>query len=251
MKQYIFVIKELTSREIKRKYARSYLGIIWSVLNPLLSMAVISFVFSQMFARNIENFPVYYLSGSILWSLFAGATNAAMTALVDNKSLLIKTKLPMEIFPLTRAVTTLVNFGYSLIAYVIILFIFRIPFNWYMPFIFVYAAGLFVFSLGLGYLLSVLYVYFADIQHLYSVLLSLWIFVTAIFYPVESTPLTVQNIIRENPVYNFVSATRKCILDGCLPSTGEWVRMIVWAVIMYTVGKLVFKKTQNKILQKI
>ena len=170
MKQYLFVINELTSREVKRKYARSYLGIIWSVLNPLLSMAVISLVFSQMFARDIDKFPVFYLTGSVLWSLFAGATNAAMTSMVDNKSLLMKTKLPMEVFPLTRMTTSLVNFGYSLIAYLIILLVFQVPYNWYMPMFFVYAMLLFIFSLGIGYLLSILYAYFADIQHLYSVL---------------------------------------------------------------------------------
>lgn len=251
MKQYIFVITQLVSREMKRKYARSSLGIIWSVLNPLLSMAVISFVFSQMFARNIENFPIYYLTGSLLWSLFTGATNAAMTTLVDNKSLLIKTKLPMEIFPLTRTITSLVNFGYSMIAYIIMLFIFQIPFQFYMPLFFLYAIGLFFFSLGVGYLLSVLYVYFGDIKHLYSVLLSLLMFMTAIFYPVEATPVEVQSIIKANPIYNYISSARKCILDATFPNTEEWIRMIVWSVGMYAFGKIVFKKMQNKVFQKI
>ena len=104
-RQYIFVIRELTSREIKRKYSRSYLGIVWSVLNPLLMMAVISLIFSQLFKRSIENYPIYYLTGNILWQLFTGATNAAMTALIDNKTMLIKVKLPMEIFVLARVYT--------------------------------------------------------------------------------------------------------------------------------------------------
>ena len=124
-KQYWFVIKELTSREIKRKYSRSYLGIVWSVLNPLLSMCVISLIFTQLFHRSIENFPIYYLTGSIIWTMFTGATNAAMTSLVDNKMLLIKVKFPMNIFILSRVYTSLVNFLYSLVAYVIMLVVFR------------------------------------------------------------------------------------------------------------------------------
>ena len=106
-KQYAFVVKQLTSREIKRKYARSYLGIVWSVLNPLLSMAVLSLIFSQLFRRSIENYPIYYLTGYILWQAFTGATNAAMTTLVDNKTLLLKVKFPMELFILTRIYTCL------------------------------------------------------------------------------------------------------------------------------------------------
>ena len=91
-KQYLFVIRELTSREIKRKYARSYLGIVWSVLNPLLSMTVLSLIFSQMFRRSIENYPIYYLTGNLVWIFFSGATNAAMTTLIDNKAMFDKSE---------------------------------------------------------------------------------------------------------------------------------------------------------------
>ena len=103
-KQYAFVIRQLTARELKRKYARSYLGVIWSVLNPLLSMVVLSLIFSQLFRRSIENYPIYYLTGNILWQAFTGATNASMTSLVDNKMLLLKVKFPMELFILTRVI---------------------------------------------------------------------------------------------------------------------------------------------------
>ena len=251
VKQYSFVLKQLVSREIKRRYARSYLGIVWSILNPLLSMAVISFVFSQMFIRSIENYPVYYLSGTIIWSMFTGVTNSAMTALVDNKMLLIKSKLPTRIFPLTRAVSSLVNFGFSLVAYLIILLVFKIPFRWHTLLFFVYSIGVFAFSLGLGYLLSVLYVYFGDIKHLYSVLLSLWMFLSAIFYPIEATPIEAQKIIRENPIFLYVNSIRRCILRGELPTSGEWIRMILWSVGMYMLGRFVFGRMKNKIMQRV
>lgn len=103
-KQHAFVIRQLTARELKRKYARSYLGIVWSVLNPLLSMAVLSLIFSQLFRRSIDNYPIYYLTGYILWQAFTGATTSAMTTLVDNKALLLKVKFPMELFVLCRPV---------------------------------------------------------------------------------------------------------------------------------------------------
>ena len=113
LKQYYFVIKQLVDREIKRKYARSFLGVIWSVLNPLMTMAVMSMIFSTIFKRTIENYPIYYLTGTIFWQLFSGATNSAMTALVDNRTLLLKVKLPKQTFVLARIYTALTNFGYT------------------------------------------------------------------------------------------------------------------------------------------
>ena len=159
-KQYAFVIRQLTARELKRKYARSYLGVIWSVLNPLLSMVVLSLIFSQLFRRSIENYPIYYLPGNILWQAFTGATNASMTSLVDNKMLLLKVKFPMELFILTRVYTALINLGYSLIAYVIMLFVFQVSPKWTMLFSPLIILFLFLFSLGISYMLATAYVFF-------------------------------------------------------------------------------------------
>ena len=251
VQQYLFVIKELVSREIKRKYARSSLGILWSVLNPLLTMAVMSMIFSTIFKRNIANFPIYYLTGNIFWSLFTGATNAALTSMVDNKNLLIKVKLPMVVFPLSRCCTALANFGYSLIAYIIMLLVFRIKPNIYMPLFLLFAAGLFLFSVGLGYILSTLYVLFGDIKHLYSVLLTIWMYMSAIFYPVESTSPLMQAVIIRNPVYNYIACARQCILEGMPPTAEQWARMFIWSVRVYILGRLYFNRMKNRVLQKV
>lgn len=251
VEQYIFVIRELVSREIKRKYARSYLGILWSVLNPLLSMAVMSMIFSTIFRRNIDNFPIYYLTGTIFWTLFTGATNSAMTALVDNKNMLIKVKLPMEIFPLSRSCTALANYGYSLVAYLIMLVVFQVKPSFYMLLLIVYTIGLFMFSIGIGYLLSVLYVLFGDIKHLYSVLLTIWMYLSAIFYPVSSTLPAMQSVIIRNPVYNYIVCARKCVMEQALPTADEWGRLFVWSIGVYIIGKIYFDKMHNRVLQKV
>mgnify|MGYP001854397265 FL=1 len=250
-KQYLFVIRELTSREIKRKYARSYLGILWSVLNPLLSMAVLSMIFTQIFSRSIENYPIYYLTGLILWQLFTGATNAAMTTLVDNKTMLIKVKLPMEIFVLARVYTAVVNLGYSLVAYVAMLIVFRITPKWTMLFSPVIFVFLILFSLGLSYILATAYVFFGDVKHLYSVVLTLWMYCSAIFYPVDQLSGAIREIIVNNPIYNYIACLREAVMYGTLPSLPEIVRMVVWAVGMYIVGYLIFRKNKNNIMQKI
>lgn len=251
IEQYLFVIRELVTREIKRKYARSSLGIIWSVLNPLLLMVVMSLIFTRIFEKSIANFPIYYLTGSILWSMFTGATNSALTALVDNKGMLMKVKLPMLVFPLSRCCTALANLGYSLIAYVFMLIVFRITPNIYMPLFLLFAAGLFMFALGLGYILSVLYVFFGDIKHLYGVVLRIWIYLCAIFFPVDRTGPIMQKVINMNPVYNYIVCSRQVILEGKLPSPEQWARFFIWSIGMYIAGRLFFDKMKNKVIQKI
>lgn len=250
-KQYWFVIRELTGREVKRRYSRSYLGVFWSVLNPLLNMAVMSLVFSTMFKRNIENYPIYYLTGNILWSMFTTITSTTMTALVDNKAMLIKVKFPMAIFPLSRAYTALVNLGYSLVAYIIMLISFKIPWNVCMPLFFLYVVGMFLFATGLGYCLSILYVHFGDIKHLWSVLLSIWMFLSAIFYPVENVSSGLQPIIRHNPAYIFIWCARKAVLEGMTPNVMEWIQMLVWSVGTYLLGWQIFKHFKRGVMQKI
>ena len=249
--QYKFVIKELTAREIKRKYSRSVLGIVWSVLNPLLSMAIISLIFSQIFRRSIANFPIYYLSGSILWQLFTGATNAAMTTFVDNKAMLIKVKLPMQIFVLARVYTALVNLEYSLVAYVVMLFVFQVNLKvtmLFIPFIIVF---LLLFSLGISYMVATAYVFFGDIKHLYTVFLTLLMYCSALFYPADQLSGIMHVIVTNNPVFNYIDALRSVVMLGELPTLSIILRMVIWGTVMYLLGYRIFKKNQNTIMQKI
>ena len=250
-KQYGFVVRELVSREIKRKYARSYLGILWSVLNPLLMMIVMSAIFSTMFRRSIENYPIYYLTGNIIYQLFSTATSTTMTVLVDNKQMLMKVKFPMQIFPLSRSVTALVNFGYSCVAYGAILLFFRIPMSKTMLFFPVVVLAAFLFSLGASYILSVAYVFFGDIKHLYSVFLTLLMYCSAIFYPVESITGWMQKIITLNPVYNFIACARSVMMYQRMPTADQLIAMVVWSLGMYLAGWWIFKISKNKVMQKV
>ena len=249
--QYKFVIKELTAREIKRKYSRSVLGIVWSVLNPLLSMTVISLVFSQIFERAIPNFPIYYLSGYLVWQMFTESTKAAMTTLVDNKPMLIKVKLPMQIFVLARVYTALVNLEYSLVAYCVMLFVFKEPFKWSMLFSPVIVIFLLLFSLGIAYILSTAYVFFGDVKHLYSVFLTLLMYCSAIFYPVDRLQGLILIIVKNNPIFNFIDALRKIVLLGELPTIWETFRLASLGIGVYALGYAIFKKNKNAIMQKI
>ena len=250
-RQYFFVIRELTGREVKRRYARSYLGIIWSVLNPLLTMAVMSLVFSTMFRRSIENYPGYLMTGQIIWGMFSSATNAAMGALVENKNLLLKVKLPKQIFVLAKIYTALVNFGYTCMAYLLMLLFFQVRLTWAALLLPVAVFFILLFSLGLGYMLAIAFVFFADIKYLYSVLLTLWMYLSAIFYPVSNLSSAMQQVVEANPVYVAIAIARDCMLYGKVSEPIMWIRLVLWSIGSFAAGYLFFKKKENKVMQKI
>lgn len=250
-KQLLFVIRELTGRELKRKYARSYLGVIWSILNPLLNMIVMSLIFSYMFRRNIENFPVYYLIGSTLWTLFKTSTDSSMTTLVDNKTLIIKAKLPKYTFVLSRIYTALVNFIYTVIPLVAIILFFEIKLSWkallFIPDLFL----LLLFSIGIGFFLSVAYVFFADIKYLYEILLTVWMYLSAIFYPAERLPLVMQKVLAYNPIFLAIDIVRYVILYNSLPYYTEWIKLGIYSVCSFVFGIWFFSKFENEVMKKI
>ena len=250
-RQYMFAVRQLVSREVKRKYARSYLGIVWSVLNPLMSMTVLSMIFSTIFKRSIDNFPIYYLTGSILWSLFSEATNSAMTALVDNRTMLMKVKLSKQTFVLARMFTALTNFGYTCVAYVLMLIIFRVTPTPYMLLFPVDVLFIMLFSAGIGFMLSVLYVFFGDIKYLYSVFLTLWMYLSAVFYPIDSLSDAMRWFIRKNPIYNYIEFARDVVLYGTMPEPVLWLKIICWGVVSFGLGYLLFKKKENLVMQKM
>ena len=174
-----------------------------------------------------------------------------MTALADNQTLILQVKFPKEVFPFARVYTAFVNFLYSLIAYGIILLIFRIRLSAAVFLFPVIVFFVFLFSLGMGYLLSVLYVFFGDVRHLYSVFLTLWMYLSALFYPLELLPEAMQRVIWQNPIYNFIAAARDCILYGTLPRPAAMIRIFVWGIGVYGAGKFVFQKSQSKVIQKL
>jgi len=251
VRQYWFVVQQLTARELKRKYARSVLGVVWSVLNPLLSMAVLSLIFSQLFRRSIENYPIYYLTGYLLWPAFTATTNTAMTTLADNRALLLQVKFPMELFILTRGATALVNLGYSLVAYGVMLVVFQVPLRWTLAYLPVVVACLFLFALGISYLLSAAYVFFGDIKHLYSVALTLWMYCSAIFYPADQLSGFIRQVVEANPLYLYIRCLRGAVMEGLPPAGWELGLMAAWGVGMYLLGWGVFRRLREKLLLRL
>ena len=246
LRRFSPLLKELVVRDIKVRYRHSALGLMWTVLNPLLMMIVITIVFSTLFKQNIEHFPIYYLSGSLIFSFNSESTTTAMHSMVSNASLLKKVYIPKYLFPLSNILSGLVNLGFSLIAMFIVMIVTRAPFHatlLLMPIPIFYT---FLFATGLGIMLSALTVYFRDIAHFYGVFILAWTYLTPIFYPVSILPSSVMKLMKLNPMYHFVSFMRDLVLYGVFPSMKQNLICLAIGIGMLILGLFVFYKKQDK-----
>ncbi len=248
LKRNWFTIKSLVSKDFKLKYRRSILGVLWSVLNPLLMMLVLTAVFSTFFRFEIEHYPMYLILGSTLFSLVTDASASAMTSIIDSSSLIKKIKIDKFIFPLEKVLFQLVNFAISLIAVVIVMAFLNIsitPNILFLPLLLVYVT---IFALGLGLMLSAFAVFFRDVIHIWGVITTAWIYATPIFYPVEILPAWMQTFEFFNPMYRYVTYFRDIALWGNTPSFLQNIVCLGMALIMLCLGILIFKKLQKKFI---
>ena len=244
--KYRSLLHNLISRDIKVKYRRSFLGILWSVLNPLFTMAVMTVVFTKMLRFQIPHFPIYYLTGQLLFNFFSDATNTSMGAIIQNGALLKKVYIPKYIFPLERTLFSLVNLCFSFIAICIMLIFEPVPLSWTMLLSIIPIFYTFVFALGIGLALSALSIFFRDLFHLYGVIITAWSFLTPIFYPVDIIPSNWMFMLECNPLYHFVSYLRNVFMYGVVPSIQENVVCMVMALASLAIGVLIFRKMQDK-----
>ena len=247
--RYRGLIVELVARDIKLKYRRSWLGYVWSVLNPLLIMVVMTVVFSAMFRRNIENFPVYLLIGRTTYEFMRSSTNSAMNSVTGNAALLKKTYIPKYIFTVAKVSSGLMDFVFSLGALIIVMVVTRSPFCWQMILLPVLFIQLYLFCLGLGFLLATLHVFFRDIQYIYHAVTTVWMYLTPIFYPLESLPYSLQVLIKTlNPMYYYVLFFRDVALYGQLPGPRIFWGCWIWGIVMMILGLYVFQKNKDRFI---
>ena len=244
-----FTLTSLISRDFKLKYRRSVLGVVWSVLNPLLMMCVLAAVFS-FFLRfaSIENYPLYLILGNTLFGVMSDSTSSAMTSIIDSSSLLKKIRIEKMIFPLEKVLFALVNFCFSLIAVAAVMIFFQIMPTaniLFLPLLLVYVL---LFSAGLSLLLAALAVFFRDVCHLWSVVITAWTYATPLFYPVDILPEWMMAFERFNPMYHYVTYFREIVLWGQNPGLEANLICLAFAVVTFAVGLLVFRKLQNRFI---
>ncbi len=249
--KYRYLIKELVARDIKVKYKNSILGLLWSVLNPLLTMVVLTIVFSNLFRFDIENYPVYLITGQVMFNFFSEATNMAMNSINDNAQLIKKVYIPKYIFPVSKGISSFVNLVFSLIAVVCLIIYMKIPITKAIIFSALSLTYILIFAIGIGLILVSLNVFFRDVQHLYGVILTAWMYLTPIFYPTSIIPEKFGWLITSNPLFYMIQHFRECILYGKIPSLELNIVCLLNAIITFIIGLWIFYKSQDKFILHI
>ena len=257
MEKDLFILQQLVTKDFKIRYRRSVLGVAWSVLNPLLMMIVMAIVFSTIFAQGRngsitpEMYPLYLIVGNITFTLMSESTSSALTSIIDASSLLKKVKVHRFVFPVQKALFSLVNFAFSLIAVAIVMLWFRVVPTWHLIWLPVVLILLVTFCMGLGLLLSALTVFFRDIRHLWSVVITAWTYFTPIFWTTDfiaQMPRILQLVMYANPMYNYLQFMRDIFLFQTNPTAFTLGMCTFWAVLAIVAGYLVFHKTEHKFI---
>lgn len=256
-KHYWFLMTQLISRDFKVKYKRSVLGVLWSLLYPILMLTVMTIVFSQMFKFKVEgvNYIVYLMTGIIMWNYFSEASNTAMTSVVMNFPLINKVYIPKYIFPVAKCLFVGINFVLTLIPWLVIIGLSYFGlgehvchFNIYyliLPYIFL---CMFLFTVGISLFLSCISVFLRDVFYIYGIVLIMWNYLTPVFYSIEIIPESLQMLFKLNPMYQFLTAAREIVLFGNSPSISTLAILGAIALGALGIGSIVFKKNQDKFI---
>jgi homopolymeric O-antigen transport system permease protein len=244
--QYRDLIYQLVRRDIVSRYKRSFLGIAWTMLNPLGTMLVLTVVFSQLFNR-VAGYPAYILSGLVVWNFFAQTTSSAMNQMVWGSSLLHHIYMPRTSFVVSAIFTGLVNVILTLVPLLLIVLLVGLPLRWSMLFLPVAILLLAAFALGVGLLVSAWAIYFPDVSEMYQVALVAWMYLTPIIYPIEIIPPTYRFwFLHLNPMFYIVQIFRQPVYEGVLPSWPILVGGSVIALLTLSLGWLVFSSRADE-----
>lgn len=247
MRRYSFLLQQLVSRDFKVRYRGSALGVLWSALNPLLNMIVLSIVFSQVF-RAVDNYKMYLLAGLTIFNYFSEATNIATSSVISNFGLITKVYFPKFILPLSKTLSSAINLTITTVIFLVLgKFMGVIPWVGYLIIPYVLLCVL-LFTAGMSFILSALQVFFRDTQHLYGVLLTIWMYATPILYPIDVIPQQLQAIFMANPLYIFIDFLRQLTLYSTFPEPISYLYCALWGIGMFVVGGAIFVKTQSQFI---
>ena len=245
------LLLELVSRDIKIKYRRSVLGVLWTLLNPLLMMTVLAIVFSNLFKFDIENYPVYILSGQVIYNFFSEATQSAMSAIINNESLLKKVYIPKYLFVFSRILSSIINVLAAHCALLIVMIVTGVELHWTIVLFPIPMVFLVLFSLGIGLILSAASVKFRDIMHLYSVFVTALMYLTPVIYAMSLLPGWLYSVVRWNPITNYLMMYRDVMLNGIIFDPLSLVVGILEGIGVFALGLYYFYKKQDSFILNI
>ena len=248
LKKNSFLFQELVHRDFTKKYKRTVLGIAWSVLSPLLSLLVMNLIFGTLLGSEIEHYTIYLFSGQLIFSFFSDSTTEGMTSLLNNADIFTKVNVPKYLFLFSKNVSSLINFGITLAVYFLFVLANGVPITWKFLLLAYPILCLVIFNLGVGLILSALYVFFRDIQYLYSIFTMLLMYMSAIFYSIDTFPQIGTNLFLLNPIYVYIRYFRKIVLEQTIPTIWFHLIAIGYALIVFAIGSWIYKKKNHSFL---
>lgn len=246
-----FLLKQLVKRDFTNKYKESVLGIIWSFLNPLLIMIIFTVIFSLLFTRQIKNFPVYFLTGRLVYDFFVSATAVSMNSIRGNRSILTRIFVPRYMFAVSTICYEFINFLISLVILLGVMIVTGQEFHLMMfasviPVVFVV-----IMIVGVSLILTVLNTYFSDVGHFYSIFTIILMYASALFYPMEIVPADVQIIFTLNPLYTAISCFRDTMMYNMFPEISSLLYLAVFSIMLFGVGFLLFRIHEKKLILRL
>ena len=251
LRQYQFMFEELVKRDFKQKYKRTVLGMVWSVLSPLLMLSVMAFIFGQFFGRSIPHFVIYLFSGQVVFNYFTESTNEGMNALMGNASIFSKINVPKYLFLFSKNVSALINFGIILLIYFAFVWFDGIEFTWKFLTLAYPIVCLIFINLGMGLILSALFIFFRDVQYLYRLFTQVVMYGSAIFYSIETMPVNMQKVFYCNPIFCVIDYFRSVVLKNTIPELWHHGILACYAIALFGIGCYVYKKYNYKFLYYI
>lgn len=246
--QIFFLFSELVKRDFKEKYKGTVLGMFWSVLSPLLQLFVMRTVFTQFFGRNTPFYTTYLFSGLIVFNFYSESTRGGMDALLKNKDILTKIKMPHILFILSRNVSSIINFAIILVVYFVFVAIDGVPFSLSFLALIYPVTLLIVFCIGIGMVLSAMLVFFRDTKYLYDIFIILLRYMSAVFYQINKYPAKYQRLFLINPVYAFIKYFRVVVIEGNIPSLAYHGLLLFYAVVAMAMGIWIYQKNKKKFI---
>ena len=248
IKKNKFLFEELVSRDFKQKYKRTFLGMFWSILSPLLNLAIISLFMSRFFARDIPHYTIYLFCGTLIMSYFRESTIGGMNSLMANRSIITKINIPKYMFLLSKNVSSLINFLLNLSVFFIFCILDKIVFKIHFFSLIIPVLFLVIFNIGVGLVLSALFVFFRDISYIYDVFLILMNYASATFYKIDSFPKNIQRLFLCNPIYVYTHYFRVVVIDGNIPSIKFNFLCAFYALVSLSVGSWFYKKFNHQFI---
>lgn len=242
-----FLLKQLVKRDLTSKYKDSFLGVIWSFINPLCIMLIFTAIFSVLFRYQIRNFPVYFLTARIVYDFFVASTKGAMTSIKRNATILKKIYVPRHMFAMGSIAYEFINFLISLVILFGVMFLTGAPFHATIIFSVIPLLLFLLMIMGVGLILAVLNTYFSDIGYLYSIFTLLLMYASALFYPMEIVPANIQMIFTLNPLYVAISCFRDTIMYGVFPDISSLLYLAFFSIMFFSTGFLLFRIHEKKL----